>query len=299
VSRQPLALIYNPAAGHRLKRRSGVEQAAAALRAHGGEPRLMPTRGPEDALLLAREAAARFPVLAVMGGDGTANQVVNGLVASGCSSRVLLLPSGSVNVLARDLRIPLDPCRAAALLREGMERRVFLGRAAQRYFVLMAGAGLDASIVRQLGQGRLKRRLGPLAFVLDGLWHAVTYPFPQLTVRTDSQELTGYLVVVGNSPGYAGWFSITPGADPGQPVFQVAVCRSALALKYFYFLGLALAGALDRSRDFVYLETPRLEISSDRPAYVQVDGELHGLLPMQFVSDGTSVRFLVPMPPRK
>lgn len=299
MSRQPLALIYNPTAGYLLRRRTALDKVITLLRAQGGEPELMATRAPGDAFLLARDAGRRFPIVVVMGGDGTANQVINGLVASGCSPPVLLLPGGSVNVLARDLHIPLDPCAAAVLLRDGIERRIFLGRAAERYFAVMAGAGLDASIVQRLGHRGLKRHLGPLAFVLEGLRHAVFYPFPRLTVRTDTDEITGYMAVIGNSPGYAGWFSITPGADAGQPAFQVAVCRSSFALKYFYFLALALGGALQRSRDFVYLETTRLQITSDKPAYVQVDGELHATLPMEFVSDGTSLRFLVPAPPKR
>lgn len=296
TSREPLALVYNPAAGSRLRlrRHRTPEEVAAALRSNGGDPELLPTRGPRDGFARGEEAGRRFPLVAVLGGDGTLNEVLNGMVAANSTARVLLLPGGSANVLARDLRIPLDACRAAELLRTGVDRRLFLGRAGRRHFALMAGAGLDASIVWRLGQSRMKKQLGALAFVLEGLRHSVAYDFPRLTVLSDAREVTGYLAVVGNSPGYGGWFSVTPGADPGQPGFQVAVCTSARALKYFYFTGLALAGALPRSRDFIYFHTARLEIASDRPAYVQVDGEPHDQLPMEFLSDGTSLRFLAP-----
>ena len=87
---------------------------------------------------------------------------------------------------------------------------------------------------------------------------------------------------------------MTPGADPGPPGFQVAVCTTARPLKYFYFAGLALAGSLPRSRDFLYFNATSLRISSDRLAHVQVDGEPHDPLPMEFSSDGTSLCFLVP-----
>ena len=233
---EPLALIYNPAAGGQLRlRRRRVEEVAAALRRYGGDPKLFPSRGPQDGFVRGEEAGRRFPLVAALGGDGTVNEVVNGLVAAGGSARLLVLPAGSVNVLARDLRIPLDACRAAALLREGVDRRLFLGRADKRYFALMAGAGVDASIVRHLGRGWLKRRLGPVAFLLEGIRHSVVYDFPRLTVSCDEGQWSGYLAVVGNSPGYGGWFSLTPEADPGQPGFQVAVCTTARALKYFYF----------------------------------------------------------------
>ena len=288
-------MIYNPAAGGRLRlRRRSPQEVIAALRRYGGDPELLPTRGPQDGFVRGEEAGRRFPLVAVLGGDGTVNEVLNGLVAAGGTARLLVLPAGSVNVLARDLRIPLDSCRAAALLRDGVERRLFLGRAGKRYFALMAGAGVDASIVTRLGQRWLKRRLGPVGFLLEGIRHSVVYDFPRLTVACDAGQWSGYLAVVGNSPGYGGWFSVTPAADPGQPGFQVAVCTSARALQYFYFAGLALAGRLSRSRSFIYFHALRLQISSERPAHVQVDGEPHGSLPMEFASDGTSLRFLAP-----
>lgn len=303
VARQPLALIYNPLAGSsfRLRHRTSVDEAVAVLRQYGGDPHLLPTREPHDGFARGEEAGRQFPLVAVLGGDGTINEVVNGLVAAGSAAPLLVLPGGSVNVLARDLRIPLDARAAAALLREGMERRVFLGRAGPRYFVLMAGAGLDASIVRRLSHRALKRRLGAFAFILEGLRHSILYRFPRLAVCSEAGDVSGYFAVVGNSPGYGGWFSITPGADPGQPGFQVAVCRSRFALKYFYFTARALTGTLQRSRDFIYFEVPRLRIVSEAPVpvHVQVDGEPAGVLPMDFVSDGTHVQFIVPPPPRR
>ena len=185
-------LIYNPAAGGQLRlRRRGVEEVAAAKRRYGGDPEPLPSREPQDGFVRGEEAGRRFSIVAVLGGDGTVNEVLNGVVAAGGTARLLVLPGGSVNVLARDLRIPLDPCRAAALLRKGVGRRLYLGRAGKRYFALMAGG-------------------------------------------------------------------------------------------------------LPRIRDFLYFNATRLRISSDRPAYVQVDGEPHDPLPMEFSSDSTALRFLVP-----
>jgi len=292
----PVGLIYNTAAGTgpHWRARPTPDAVALALREAGGEPEMLPTRGPGDGVARGREAAARFPVVAVLGGDGTVNEVINGVVAAGGNARLLILPGGSVNVLARDLRVPLDPRAAAGLLRHGAPRRLYLGRAGRRYFALMAGAGLDASIVRAVAAGGLKRHVGTLAFVLEGLRHSRGYAFPRLRVDSEAGAVEGYLAIVGNSPGYAGYFSVTPKADAGRPGFQVAVCTSRHALKYFYFTGLAFARRLGRSHDFVYLDTSRLRISSESPAWVQVDGEPHEALPMDFVAGGASLEFLAP-----
>lgn len=293
---QPLAVVYNPTAGSllRLRPRRRLSEIELALKASGGDPVFLPTRGPGDGVIRAREAAQTHSLVAALGGDGTINEVVNGVVASGRHTKILVLPGGSVNVLARDLGIPLDPCEAAQLVRDGAPRRVFLGRAGHRYFALMAGAGLDASIVRTLSGRRLKRTLGPLAFILEGIRHTFTYRFPPLVIHTGGRELRAYFAVVGKSPGYAGWFSVTPGADSSQPGFQVAAFTSRFPPKYFYMLGLALLRSLHRSGDVVYLDTRSLTITSELPAWVQLDGEVFEPLPIEFISDGSSLEFLVP-----
>ena len=298
-----VGLIYNPAAGSGWSRRPGIEAVREALRAAGGEVETFPTRGPRDGFAQGRVAAAHAQVVAVYGGDGTVNETLNGVVEAGSAATVLLLPGGTVNVLARDLKIPLHPLRAAQLLATGAPRIIYLGRATsknlpggQRYFALMAGAGLDASVVYHMGfRRRAKKALGPWAFVAEGLRHAQRYPFPEIQVSADEgAALRGYFAVVGNSPGYAGWFSLTPAADPGVPGFQAAVCTERRAWRYFYYLGLALAGRLERSRDFLFLPAAHVRMTASENVRVQMDGEYAGTLPMEFSSDGPTVRVLTP-----
>ncbi len=294
---QAIALVYNPVAGGnrpRLRPRRSIREVQKALEASGTEPHLFPTRGAGDGFARAEEAARSFSTVAVLGGDGTINEALNGVVAAGTDPRLLLLPGGTVNVLARDLGLPLDPCRAASLIREGGERRIFLGRAGSRYFALMASAGIDASVVRHVSASRLKRHFGVGAFVVEGLRHTVGYRFPPLLVRSHGREVRGYLVVVGNSRGYGGFFAVTPAADIHRSGFQVAVCTSAFAPKYWWYFGMALLGRLERTRGFTYFETDRLEICSEKDALVQLDGECHGTTPVEIVSDGTTARFLLP-----
>ena len=298
-----VALVYNPAAGIRWSRRPGIEAVREALRAAAGRVLTFPTRGPGDGITQGRAAAESVGsgVVAVYGGDGTVNEALNGVVEAGGSATVLLLPGGTVNVLARDLKIPLHPLKAARLLAQGKPRTIYLGRASWpdggRYFALMAGAGLDASVVYRMLSHRLaKSALGPWAFVLEGLRHAVRYPFPEIRVSADEgAEVSGYFAVVGKAPGYAGWLSVTPAANLAEPRFQVAVSTGRRSWRYFYYLGLALAGRLERSRDFVFLQARRVRMAGRGTVRVQVDGEYAGLLPMEFFCDGTAVRILTPL----
>ena len=154
--KKSVALVYNPAAGSG-RWRTSAERVREALKEAGAEVETFTTRGPGDGVAQGRRAAEGHPFVAVYGGDGAVNEALNGVVASGRSPTVLLLAGGTMNVLLRDLKIPLNPLRGAKLLETGVPRKIYLGSAVysgcadwpggRRYFTLMAGAGFDGSIV--------------------------------------------------------------------------------------------------------------------------------------------------------
>lgn len=290
-----LGLVFNPAAGSG-RRRASLESVRAALEASGAQVQLFPTRSAGDGIEQGRLAALAHPYVAVYGGDGSVNEVLNGVAASGRSPRVLLLPGGTMNVLCRDLGIPLDPLRAARLLGEGIPQSVYLGNANGRYFALMASAGLDSSVVHYMNsRSGLKKGLGPWAFAVEAMRHFFTYRFPPIDVVTaQGTEYLGYSVVIGKSKGYGGWFSITRDARATTPDFQVAVCVGRNRFLYFWYVLLALTGQLQRSGDYRYLRTTRLQLRSAQPVHLQIDGDSAGELPREFCVDGTTVQILCP-----
>lgn len=291
-----LGLVYNPAAGSG-RRRAPLERVRAALESAGADVILYPTRHAGDGIEQARLAALAHDYVAVYGGDGSVNEALNGVATSGRSPRVLLLPGGTMNVLCRDLGIPLDPLRAAALLAGGVPETIYLGNAGGRYFALMGSAGVDSSIVHYMNsRSGLKKALGPGAFAWEGLRHFFTYRFPPLEVTTEGRTYRGHSVVVGNSKGYGGWFCITPGADATKPDFQVAVCKGSNRFLYFWYLLLALAGKLERSGDYQFFRATRLQVTSAETVHVQIDGDSAGSLPRDFSIDGTTVQILCPKP---
>lgn len=287
-------MVYNPAAGAG-RGRVAWEQVRPALEALGAEVEAFPTRGPRDGIEQGQRAAERHPVVAVYGGDGSNNEVFNGVVASGKKPTVLLLPGGTMNVLARDLKIPLNPFAAAGLLEQGTARPVYLGKANGRYFSMMTSTGLDAAIVHGMDvRPTLKRALGPLAFVWEGLRQVARYRFPEIRVAADGREYKGHQVVVGNSCGYGGFFYVTAKADVFRPGFEVAICTERKILRHFYYLVLAMGAKLELSRDHVFFKTTRVEISSAQPVPVQMDGEPFGTLPVEVVMDGTTMNIFCP-----
>ncbi|HUG87753.1 MAG TPA: diacylglycerol kinase family protein [Actinomycetota bacterium] len=249
------------------------------------------TRGPGHAAELAREAAAGdHDVVAVMGGDGTVNEVANGL--AGSDVPIAIIPGGGTNVLARSLGIPQEPIRAAGFLLArlgGPARRIPLGRAADRYFTFSCGIGLDGEIVRRVERRQhLKRAAGHGYFVWTALRAGlVSYDFrtPRIRARWGpdlEHERDGLTFLIAQSCdpySYLGHLpirvcpraSLDLGLDAfaGGPVSRLRVVRWALKT-----MGSG-RHALDR-RALSLHDQERIEVTAASPHPVQMDGEYVG-----------------------
>jgi diacylglycerol kinase family enzyme len=191
VAERPLRLriIHNPTAGGARWRRYGA--VLERLDAAGARVEDLATgrRGDAEAYAaaLARDDCDR---LVVAGGDGTINEAINGLLANGAGGRTLplaILPLGTANVLAQELRLSTRPAAVARYILEGTARPVSLGEANGRAFCLMAGVGFDAHVVARV-DGRLKKRIGKLAYVVQTLRQLAVYDFPHYRSRSTARS---------------------------------------------------------------------------------------------------------------
>ena len=213
-----MCVIFNPAArGNKARRfRRHLDDMAAGIA-------FKATAGTGDAQRLATEAVEEgYEVVVAAGGDGTLNEVLNGIAAApGGLDQVRLgvLPLGTVNVFARELNISLNLRRAWEVLRRGKETRIDLAsaefqvrdRTEKRYFAQLAGAGLDARAI-ELVSWQLKKKTGPLAYVVAGL-RAMLETKPRTVIRVGEKIYEGELVMVGNGKFYGGSFAAMPAAD--------------------------------------------------------------------------------------
>lgn len=249
------------------------------------------TKGPGDAVLLAREAAhAGAETVAAVGGDGTINEVANGLAGSG--TRLLMVPHGTGNVFAQELGLPDPVEECLGLLAAGKTIAVPLARAGDRYFVLMASAGFDAEIVERMGS-REKKALGRSAYVLAGMRN-ILRAHPALWLELPGKErIEAQLVVLCRGRMYAGC-PMAPGGDlEGKTLRMVALLgrgRRAIvkfALDVLRGRHLASPAVLCREIDSVL-------VRSRIPSAAQVDGEYLGPLPVRFGMTDVTLRIVVP-----
>jgi len=292
-------IIFNPTAkGNKARHfRHHLDKFAA-------ECTLKLTAAVGDARKLATQAVEEgFEIVAAAGGDGTLNEVLNGIVDAPKGferARLGVLPLGTVNVFAREVQIPLKLERAWETLRTGRETLIDLGVVdfqengvpARRCFAQLAGAGLDARAI-ELVNWRLKKKIGPLAYVVAGL-KALMEGQTKINVTNGKAEGSGELVLIGNGSLYGGEFRIFPPADMRDGLLDACVFSKVNWLTLFRCAPrLLIKGTLPRAATANY-RSESLTLTSASRVPFEVDGEFAGYLPATFSMRRMQLRVIVP-----
>ena len=260
---------------------------------------LYATRSIEEAQeLSAGFAEAGEPVVVAAGGDGTLNAVVKGL--AGSQTALGVLPTGTMNVFARELGIPYDHLeRAFEVILEGNVKEVDLFEANGTPFVQMAGFGFDAAVIEET-TWESKKVLGPLAYLLSAVKVLGESP-PKMVVETgDGRREEGAVVLAGNGSLYGGQIKLFHRADNQDSKLDVLIFKEAgYKLVRDSLRGLAL-GAIDFDQSTVsYIQAESLRVTADREVPLEVDGELIGRTNEVVFSDDKpeKLRVLAPREP--
>jgi len=286
MSQRKAILISNPKTGRYAARRAPQLQAVCDyLRAKNVQVELVTTAGPGDATSIASHAAKNgFNEVIVSGGDGTINEVLQGMIDT--KARLGILPTGTGNVLARELKLPLDAKRAAEVIAQGRTRTIYPGcviderDGARRYFFLMAGIGLDATVIERVHPG-LKKRIGKAAFWYSGLSHLAGWQPIPFEIEIDGKNYDATFAVIGKAAGYGGELAVTPRARIDHPEFEICVIESRSRLRYLRLLSYAMRGGIPANKTGIRFFHARQARARGNTA-VQIDGELLGRLPMSF-----------------
>ncbi|WP_218079268.1 diacylglycerol/lipid kinase family protein [Anthocerotibacter panamensis] len=287
-------IVFNPTSG-----RAGQSLAGVCTLWHeqGWQVELCPTAGPGEGTRYASQAASQgYDLVVAAGGDGTINEVINGL--AGTDTALATLPLGTMNVWARESGLPLEPMAAASALLHGQVRTLDLGRANGRYFLLMAGIGFDAAITQGV-HPLAKRLLGGLAYVVHGLQVALGIQGTRVRLVLDGQVLEErvLLVVIGNSQLYGGIVKITDRASMDDGLLDVRVFKGndfASALHHTFAVLLKRSDSQDLAIDYYQART--IQIQASPALLVQIDGDPIGQTPMTFEVVPRALRVWMPKP---
>lgn len=231
------------------------------------------------------------------GGDGTVNEVINGM--AGSATPLAVLPSGTANVLACEVGLPQNPLQAAELLPQLEERRIALGRltpaaGAPRYFALMAGAGLDAAILTRLNQ-KIKNAAGKLAYYVAG-FSLLGRPLHPVVVEVGGRRIETLFALTSRVRNYGGDLTIATGASLLGDEFEVVTFAGRTTWRYPFYLAGALVGKATSLPGVTSIRARRVTLASGGgPAvYTQVDGELGAALPATIEIVPAALTLLLP-----
>ncbi|MCG3161499.1 MAG: Diacylglycerol kinase [Acidobacteria bacterium] len=294
-----IPLIYNPTAGAFRRDPEKVERLTRALTRQGIEVVSLATKHAGHATQLARQAVSDgAEIVIVCGGDGTINEAAQSLVGS--RAALAVWPCGTANVLAKELRLPCDEKALAELITCRSARTISVGRAMkpdtgwQRYFLLMAGIGLDATIVNGVDPG-LKRLVGIGAYLTSGLSYLARMPLTPFSIDLNGRRHESTFTVVSNAANYAAFFTLAPGAEVDDDTLDVCVFNSRSRLAYLTYAFLSMvSGRHTRSPNIVYQPAREAQANSSDKALVQLDGDVVGTLPMRFEIATHALRVIAP-----
>ncbi len=306
MNSENIIIIGNPIAGGGSAKK--IRKASDILKSKGFNVELLFTEKKGDAELFAKEAAGKPSTLIVAaGGDGTYNEVANGLIRS--NTPMAILPVGTTSVLARELKMPSQISRAVDFIINGKEQVVHPGlitfsdkASYKRFFLLMAGIGFDGEAVFGVNES-IKRHTGKGGYILSGFNVLLRYnPQPITIIAYDAEiikksgtknihhkqdeylihnsvSLTGYAAVIGKAACYGGDFKITPDARLTDPTFYIFVAHGkSRASIVNYFAGIAVRTHL-KYNDISYLKAAKVDVWGG--SKVQIDGDYAGTAPVK------------------
>lgn len=285
-----IKLIANPVAGG--DARPEIERAKRYLEKCGCMVDLTLTGARGDAMQAAAAAKKRgFDLIIAAGGDGTLNEVVCGLAP--CDIPLGFLPLGTTNVFALEVGIPFDVERACDIALECAPHKVCLGKAGDTPFLLMAGIGFDAEVVRRVNT-RLKHFVGKAAYVISALTTLLHYNSdPIEIVLGDGQVKHGVGAIISNGRLYGGRFSITPDASIKEDVLDVCLFTRGGRLSMVRYAAKMALGLRLRPSEAEIFKAKEVTIRGAKGS-VQIDGDYFGQLPMTFRASFGEISLVLP-----
>ncbi|GAQ94080.1 lipid kinase, YegS/Rv2252/BmrU family [Thermodesulfovibrio aggregans] len=278
MSYRKVFLIGNPIAGGGALRK--IKKAEEILKNKGISVETLLTEKPGDAQRFAEQIKnSRETLVIAAGGDGTYNEVVNGLAFS--ETPMAILPMGTTSVLAKELKIPKNLKKAIEVAITGNVQKIHLGRIKnqekQRLFILMAGVGFDGKAVYNVDSGK-KRHLKKIAYILSGIKTLISYSPDELKILNSGTK-KAYSAVISKASCYGGSFKIAPDSDLKKPYFYAFLSKTRSKFEMsLQILGVIIGKHIEMKKT-EYFKTESLKILGN--AHVQIDGDYFGKTPVE------------------
>ncbi|MBT2688877.1 diacylglycerol kinase [Bacillus sp. ISL-47] len=289
-------IIYNPTSGREIFKRH-LAEVLQKLEGAGYETSCHATTCEGDAIKAARAAVERrFDLVIAAGGDGTINEVVNGLAEQDYRPRLGIIPTGTTNDFARALHIPRDIEAAADIIVKGDTIPVDIGRINEKYFINIAGGGRLTELTYEV-PSKLKTMIGQLAYYLKGIEMLPSIRSTEVSIEFDGKMFEGevMLFLVGLTNSVGGFEKLAPDSSINDGMFSLLILKKTNLADFIRIATLAVRGEHVKDPNVIYTQANRIKVQAKEKVQLNLDGEFGGLLPAEFVNLYRHLEVFVPI----
>ncbi|MDZ5473623.1 diacylglycerol kinase [Bacillus sp. 31A1R] len=289
-------IIYNPTSGREIFKKH-LPEVLQKLELAGFETSCHATTGAGDAINAARIAVERrYDLVVAAGGDGTINEVVNGLAEQEYRPKLGVIPVGTTNDFARALHIPRDIEAAADIIVKGDTIPVDIGRINDKYFINIAGGGRLTELTYEV-PSKLKTMLGQLAYYLKGMEMLPSIRATEVSIEYDGKLFEGevMLFLVGLTNSVGGFEKLAPDSSINDGLFSLLILKKTNLAEFIRIATLAVRGEHINDPHLIYTKANRIKVQSKEKVQLNLDGEFGGLLPAEFVNLYHHLEVFVPI----
>lgn len=289
-------IIYNPTSGREVFKKH-LAEVLKILESAGYETSCHATSEAGDATYAARIAVERkYDLVVAAGGDGTINEVVNGLAEQPYRPKLGIIPVGTTNDFARALHIPRDIEEAAMIIARGESIPVDIGRINDKYFINIAGGGRITELTYEV-PSKLKTMLGQLAYYLKGIEMLPSIRATEVSIEYDGKLFEGevMLFLVGLTNSVGGFEKLAPDSAINDGLFTLLIIKKANLADFIRIATLAVRGEHINDPSVIYTKANHIKVHSQEKVQLNLDGEFGGLLPAEFANLYRHFEVYVPM----
>lgn len=289
-------IIYNPTSGRELFKKH-LATVLQKLEMAGYETSCHATTGAGDATEAAKVAVARqYDLVVAAGGDGTINEVVNGLAEQEYRPKLGVIPVGTTNDFARALHIPRDIEVATDIIVQGDTIPVDIGKYNDGYFVNIAGGGRITELTYEV-PSKMKTMIGQLAYYLKGIEMLPSIRATDMTIEYDGKLFEGeaMLFLVGLTNSIGGFEKLAPDSSINDGLFTLMILKKTNLAEFIRVVTLAIRGEHVNDPNVIYASANRIKVSSSEKIQLNIDGEFGGLVPTEFENLYRHLEVFVPI----
>ena len=289
-------IIYNPTSGREIFKKS-LPDVLSKLEHAGYETSCHATTGAGDATYAARVAVERrYDLVIAAGGDGTINEVVNGIAEQEYRPRLGVIPTGTTNDFARALHIPRDIEVATNIIVKAETIPVDVGRMNDKYFINIAGGGRITELTYDVPI-KLKTMLGQLAYYLKGVEMLPSIKPTEVNIEYDGKLYEGetMLFLIGLTNSVGGFEKLAPNASINDGMFTLLILKKTNLADFIRIATLALRGEHLNDSKVIYTKANRIRVSSKDHVQINLDGEYGGDIPAEFENLYRHIEVCVPL----